>query len=127
MLFSEPFTQKNKPFLTLALAMVLLIALFPAWLHAQGGDDPAAAEVLENFFRDQENANESDAQQFQELLDYRRTNPLDLNATTRDADPCTCKNNHGSATADVNTTAGGYTRGARHHRTAGKEIRDSGS
>jgi hypothetical protein len=84
MLFSEPFTQKNKPFLTLALAMVLLIALFPAWLHAQGGDDPAAAEVLENFFRDQENANESDAQQFQELLDYRRTNPLDLNATTRE-------------------------------------------
>ncbi|MDX2134886.1 MAG: hypothetical protein SFV52_08875 [Saprospiraceae bacterium] len=66
------------------LLWYLLATATPFFLHAQGGDDPAAAEVLENFFRDLENASESDAQQLQELLDYRRANPLNLNAATRE-------------------------------------------
>ncbi|MBP6825462.1 MAG: helix-hairpin-helix domain-containing protein [Saprospiraceae bacterium] len=47
-------------------------------------EDPAAAELLENFFRDNEQASESDAQVFLENLENYRSNPLDLNRASRE-------------------------------------------
>ncbi|MDO8970447.1 MAG: helix-hairpin-helix domain-containing protein [Saprospiraceae bacterium] len=41
-------------------------------------------ELLENFFRDNEAASESDAQQFLENLELLRDRPLNLNTVTRD-------------------------------------------
>jgi len=57
--------------------------LLPFPLRAQT-EDPAAGELLENFFRDNEQATESDAQQFLENLENYRSNPLDLNRASRD-------------------------------------------
>ena len=47
-------------------------------------DDPVTAELLENFFRDNETASESDAQQFLENLETWRNRPLDLNSLSRE-------------------------------------------
>ena len=47
-------------------------------------DDPVTAELLENFFRDNETASESDAQQFLENLETWRNRPLDLNTISRE-------------------------------------------
>lgn len=73
-----------------AIAYVLtkkfvLVALFfvPTWVFSQN-DDPSSAELLENFFRDNEFASESDAQQFLENLDMWRDRPLDLNRAGRE-------------------------------------------
>ncbi len=55
------------------------IALFPMFLNAQTDD-----ELLENFFRDNESASESDAQQFLENLELLRDKPLNLNSVSRE-------------------------------------------
>ncbi len=57
----------------------LLIALFPLFLSAQTDE-----ELLENFFRDNESASESDAQQFLENLELLRDKPLNLNSVNRE-------------------------------------------
>lgn len=63
----------------------LIVALLPCLLgslaptYAQGDD-----ELLENFFRDNEAASESDAQQFLEMLDLLRERPLNLNTVSRE-------------------------------------------
>ena len=57
----------------------LILALSPLFLHAQTVD-----ELLENFFRDNESASESDAQQFLENLELLRDKPLNLNTVRRE-------------------------------------------
>jgi hypothetical protein len=47
-------------------------------------EDPALSELLENFFRDNEGATESDAQLFVENIEILRQKPLDLNRAERD-------------------------------------------
>lgn len=47
-------------------------------------EDPAAGELLENFFRENEQATETDAQQWLENLETLRRHRLDLNRATRD-------------------------------------------
>lgn len=47
-------------------------------------DDQTTSELLENFFRDNEQASESDAQMFLENLDNYRNRPLDLNRASRE-------------------------------------------
>lgn len=54
---------------------LLLICLLPGGIMAQNDD-----ELLENFFRDNEGASESDAQMFLENLEQWRDRPLNLNA-----------------------------------------------
>lgn len=56
---------------------ILAICLFPCFLSAQTDD-----ELLENFFRDNESASESDAQQFLEYLELLRDNPINLNGVS---------------------------------------------
>jgi Helix-hairpin-helix motif len=46
-------------------------------------EDAAVGELLENFFRDNEGASESDAQLWLEQLEQFRQNPLDLNRAER--------------------------------------------
>lgn len=66
-------------FFYLNLCATFLVAFFPCFLGAQTDD-----ELLENFFRDNEAASESDAQQFLENLELLRDKPLNLNTVTRD-------------------------------------------
>lgn len=47
-------------------------------------EEPATGELLENFFRDNEQASESDVQMFLEYLENLRQRPLDLNRATRE-------------------------------------------
>jgi hypothetical protein len=63
----------------------LIVALFfaPLQISAQN-DDASTSELLENFFRDNESASESDAQQFLENLDMLRDRQLDLNRASRE-------------------------------------------
>ena len=62
--------------------LFLLIWQFPACLSAQT-EDPSIGELLENFFRDNEQASESDAQLFLENLENYRLRPLNLNSASR--------------------------------------------
>lgn len=63
----------------------LIVALFFApILSSAQNEEPSSAELLENFFRDNESASESDAQQFLENLDLLRDKPLDLNRASRE-------------------------------------------
>jgi hypothetical protein len=65
-----------------ACIALVLICLFSTTAHAQS-EDPALSELLENFFRDNEGASESDAQLFIENLEQLRLRPLNLNKATR--------------------------------------------
>lgn len=56
-----------------------LICFFSLFSAAQTTD-----ELLENFFRDNESASESDAQQYLELLESLRDNPLNLNTVSQE-------------------------------------------
>ncbi|MEQ1744048.1 MAG: helix-hairpin-helix domain-containing protein [Saprospiraceae bacterium] len=58
------------------------IGLAPAILLAQV-EEPATGELLENIFRDNEQASESEVQLVLEHLENLRQRPLDLNAATR--------------------------------------------
>lgn len=84
MLFAAFFTQKISCFRyvarLLAFFSICLLAAQP--LSAQT-EDPSTGELLENFFRDNEQASESDAQLFLENLENYRARPLDLNRATR--------------------------------------------
>lgn len=58
---------------------LLTVTLSPVLLAAQTDD-----ELLENFFRDNESASESDAQQFLENLELLRDKPVNLNTISRE-------------------------------------------
>lgn len=64
------------------LWLIWLACLFPTSIAAQT-EDPSTGELLENFFRDNELASETDAQLFLENLENYRLRPLDLNRATR--------------------------------------------
>lgn len=67
----------------LAAALVVLALTWSSPLSAQV-EEPATGELLENFFRDNEQASESDVQMFLEYLENLRQRPLDLNRATRE-------------------------------------------
>jgi hypothetical protein len=58
-----------------------LLCLFSTNLKAQN-EEQSSGELLENFFRDNEQASESDAQLLLERYENLRNNPLDLNRCT---------------------------------------------
>ncbi len=63
--------------------LIVALLLLKSPLMAQV-EEASSAELLENFFRDNEAASESDAQQFIENLDLLRDRQLDLNRATRE-------------------------------------------
>lgn len=65
------------------LLLLLFLGLTCTPVQAQS-DDQTTSELLENFFRDNEQASESDAQMFLENLDNYRNRPLDLNRASRE-------------------------------------------
>ncbi|TNE61795.1 MAG: helix-hairpin-helix domain-containing protein [Bacteroidetes bacterium] len=71
------------PVVCFLISGILLLVCLPVAIRAQV-EDPGTAELLENFFRDNEQAAESDAQLFLENLQQLRLNPLDLNRATRE-------------------------------------------
>lgn len=72
-------TQISGTIFLIKFLTALCLAFFPLVLNAQTDD-----ELLENFFRDNESASESDAQQFLENLELLRDKPLNLNTVTRE-------------------------------------------
>jgi hypothetical protein len=62
---------------------LLAASLLSANLLPAQTDDAFIGELLESFFRDNDQASESDAQQFLENLENYRLRPLDLNRATR--------------------------------------------
>jgi hypothetical protein len=68
-----------------SLPLLLLLLAWPfGCIFGQNEDDPVATgELLENFFRANESAGESDAQLFLENLALLRQQPLDLNRADR--------------------------------------------
>lgn len=77
------FIEQNARFIFQRFLLAGLFCLILHGLSAQT-DDPVTAELLENFFRDNETASESDAQQFLENLETWRNRPLDLNTISRE-------------------------------------------
>ena len=77
------FTQIPPDIIRLKIVLPLLAAFLAAAGLAAQTEDPATDELLENFFRDNEQASESDAQLFLENLENYRLRPLDLNRATR--------------------------------------------
>ncbi len=75
--------RQNIPFLLGRLILTGLLCFSTLRLAAQT-DDPVTAELLENFFRDNETASESDALQFLENLENWRSRPLNLNTISRE-------------------------------------------
>ena len=65
-----------------ACFLVIFLVLLTTSLAAQT-EDASTVELLENFFRDNEQASESDAQHFLENLENYRQRPLNLNKATR--------------------------------------------
>lgn len=76
--------QHSYPFAQVLTKKFFLVAFFfaPLLLTAQN-DDPNTTDLLENYFRDNEFASESDAQQFLENLEQFRDQPLDINRVSR--------------------------------------------
>ena len=81
MLQTGLFSQKSESILQKLLAF-FVIFIIPVCLSGQT-EDPSTGELLENFFRDNEQASESDAQIFLENLENYRQRPLDLNKASR--------------------------------------------
>lgn len=71
----------DKWVITSGVFLVLLCPTLPCFGQIE---DPAAGELLENFFRENEQASEADAQLLLELLENLRQRPLDLNAANRE-------------------------------------------
>ncbi len=68
------------------IAGLLVFAASLLWLpplQAQT-EDPATGELLESFFRENEQVNEAEAQMFLEFLEKARRRPLDLNRASRE-------------------------------------------
>jgi hypothetical protein len=59
------------------------LLLLSGTLQAQT-EEQSTGELLENFFRDNESASESDAQMYLELLDQYKSRPINLNKVTKD-------------------------------------------
>ncbi|MBK8922906.1 MAG: helix-hairpin-helix domain-containing protein [Saprospirales bacterium] len=75
----------HKQHCSLLIAAGYFLALF--FVPGQGlaqVEEPATGELLENFFRDSEQASETDAQLLLEQLEYLRQHPLNLNRATRE-------------------------------------------
>ncbi len=82
MLFCRLFTQKVvKKYRIIWLSLLFGGLLAPAEAQIQ---NVSTDELLENFFRDNDQASESDAQQFLENLENYRASPMNLNRATRD-------------------------------------------
>jgi hypothetical protein len=75
---SSPITQKA--LITLLSSLITLSAVFA---QQPQEDDSAVGEILENFFRDNEQATQTDVQLFLERLEALRSRPLDLNTLDR--------------------------------------------
>ncbi len=73
------YTQFLKNIFIHRLLAVLPFILLSFFLNAQTDD-----ELLENFFRDNESASESDAQQFLENLEMFRDKPMNLNSVSQE-------------------------------------------
>ncbi|MCS7037777.1 MAG: helix-hairpin-helix domain-containing protein [Saprospiraceae bacterium] len=58
-----------------------LLCSLPAWSQVE---EPTTGELLESFFRENEQVNEAEAQMFLEFLENVRRRPLDLNRVGRD-------------------------------------------
>jgi hypothetical protein len=69
--------------LALFLTVWLLLCVGNTPLSAQT-EETASSELLENYFRDNEGASESDVLQYLEDLKQYRDNPLNLNAVTKE-------------------------------------------
>jgi hypothetical protein len=67
-----------------SLLVLMILFHFATLPVAAQEEEPASSELLENFFRDNEAASESDAQQFLENLDLLLDHPLDLNSASRE-------------------------------------------
>ncbi len=79
---SLPIGTHPQFFLMLAWMIVCLV-FSPARIACQV-EDPTTGELLENYFRDTEQPDESDAQALLETLESLRQDPLDLNTATRE-------------------------------------------
>lgn len=79
-LFTQHLTTTFQKFSTFGKLFFILCC--PLALTAQT-EEPSTGELLENFFRDNEQATESDAQLFLENLENYRSRPLNLNRATR--------------------------------------------
>mgnify|MGYP002147156826 CR=1 FL=1 len=80
----SPNAQNTGVYFWRAITLLIIVIGLPAGHLSAQTEDPAAAELLENFFRDNEQASESDAQVFLENLENYRSNPLDLNRASRE-------------------------------------------
>ncbi len=80
----SPNAQNSGAYFYRAITLLIIVIGLPAGNLSAQTEDPAAAELLENFFRDNEQASESDAQVFLENLENYRSNPLDLNRASRE-------------------------------------------
>jgi hypothetical protein len=69
---------------TIGKGWFVLLLLCPTLPCLGQIEDPATGELLENFFRENEQASEADAQLLLETLENLRLRPLDLNRATRD-------------------------------------------
>ncbi len=75
----------EKKYLTCLRAVVLVVFSLGLSIRLTAQvEEPATGELLENFFRDNEQASESDVQMFLEYLENLRQRPLDLNRATRE-------------------------------------------
>ena len=73
-----------RPYSLSYIVFIALLCCFSTAPISAQTDDPITAELLENFFRDNESASESDAQQFLENLENWRNRPLNLNTASRE-------------------------------------------
>lgn len=73
---------RHAPFPALRFALLALALSCVAPLFSQ--EEEAPVEQLENFFRDNEQAAEADAQILLEILEQRRYRPFDLNKVSRE-------------------------------------------
>jgi hypothetical protein len=86
MLANHPITHhfySNLQIWAKSFVLLSIWALVPTLLHAQT-DEQTSGELLENFFRDNESATESDAQLYLEMLDQYKSHPINLNKVTKE-------------------------------------------
>ncbi|MEI6411114.1 MAG: helix-hairpin-helix domain-containing protein, partial [Bacteroidota bacterium] len=65
------------------LSALLCLTFFPQRVTAQT-EETSSGELLENYFRNNEQPNESDAQMLLETYEYLRAHPLNLNTATKE-------------------------------------------
>lgn len=80
---TQIYSKNALPPMAATLAFCLVFLFFCQPIHGQI-DDPATGELLENFFRDNEQASETDAQMLLEYLENLKQTPLNLNTASRE-------------------------------------------